>query len=374
MASRSLRIGLRLTIAIVILVAVGMGLAYHFRPVAPVVLVKRGRAVNAKPASVVVKAEREADLKSEYGGRIARSVLKPGVMFKTGDFLVQLDTRELQLAIEKTQSDVAAQKKRIAVGSPLEGQIENARDDLATKEGQYKLGNLSEADLNQAKRTLTQLEQQKELEEIQSQQTLDNLENQLSSEQLQLKNMTLTAPFDGTAAAVYAYRDDIISPNQPIAHLVSTKRLVEARVSEENFADIRVGQTAWVHFLTYGGKPSHATVTQILPTADPETQRYIVYLNVDIPEAKLVPGITGEAWITVGEHNNALIVPRRAVFGHNLYVVDGDRVELRDIKLGYTGLEEVEVLSGVKLGEPVIADQLDQFRSGEHVRIHVEKE
>ncbi len=360
--------------AAIVLAGAGLTLAYFLRPVAQVVIVKRQPAPNAKPGSVVVLAEREADLKSEYGGRILRSALRPGTRFKAGDFLVQLDTHELELDIEKTQSDVESMEKRIAVGSPYDTQIDNARDDLATKERQYKLGSLSETDYVQAQRAVRALEQNRELGKLENQQRLDNLKNALKSQQLQLSRMTLNAPFDGVASAVYADKDDIIAANAPIAHLITVSRLVEAKISEEDFAEIKVGQKASVRFLTYGDPPSNATVTKILPTADPETQRYVVYLNVDIPLEKLVPGITGEVSITVGVHENALTVPRRAVSGGSVYVVRNGRVELQKVELGYTSLNEVEVLSGVHEGEPVIAEQLERHQPGQHVRTEVEKE
>jgi RND family efflux transporter MFP subunit len=374
MANNTSRLGLKLVVGLVVLIAAGCALTYFLRPVAQVVLVKRGKAVDARPGSVVVQAEREADLKSEYGGRILRSDLRPGTRFKAGEFLVQLDTHELELEIQKTQSDVESMEKRIAVGSPLDSQIENARDDLATKERQFKLGSLSETEYTQQKRAVRQLEQSRELEKLENQQKLDNLKNALSSEQLQLTRMTLTAPFDGVMTAVYANKDDIIGANAPIAHLITTSRLVEGKVSEEDFANIRIDQKASVRFLTYGDPPSNATVTKILPTADPDTQRYVVYLNVDIPVEKLVPGITGEVTIDVGEHDHTLVVPRRAVSGQSLYVVNGGTVELRRVELGYVSLNEVEVLAGVKEGEPVIAEQLDRYQPGQHVRTEVEKE
>ena len=68
-----------------------------------------------------------------------------------------------------------------------------------------------------------------------------------------------------------------------------------------------------------------ATVTQILPTADPATQRYVVHLQVDIDPEKLVPGITGEVVIDVGEHDKTLLVPRRALYGRSLLVVNNGR-------------------------------------------------
>ena len=104
-------------------------------------------------------------------------------------------------------------------------------------------------------------------------------------------------------AQVNAHPGDIIGASVPIAHLIATSRIVEAKISEENFADIKIGQKASVRFLTYGERTYNATVTKILPTADPATQRYVVYLAVNIDLEKLVPGITGEAWITVGERD-----------------------------------------------------------------------
>ncbi len=373
MTNNPSRFWLKLLLTVVLLAAAGVALAYFLRPVAQVAIVRRGKAVNAKPGSVIVQAEREADLKSQFGGRILRSILRPGTQIKEGEFLVQLDTRALQLDIQKTESDVEAQEKRVAVGSPLDSQIENAREDLAEKDQMRKLGNLSESDFVQQQRAVKQLEQRRALEKIEEQQRLDGLKNALSTERLQLEGMTITAPFDGVVSTVLANKDDIIGGNAPIAHVITTSRLVVAKVSEEDFADIRVDQKASVRFLTYGDPPSNATVTKILPTADPETQRYMVYLAVDIAPEKLVPGITGEVTIDVGEHDHTLLVPRRAVLGHSLYAVSDSRVELRKVELGYVSLTDVEILSGVKEGEPVIVEQLDRYRPGDHVRTEIEK-
>jgi RND family efflux transporter MFP subunit len=185
--------------------------------------------------------------------------------------------------------------------------------------------------------------------------------------------MTISAPFDGVVSDVLARPGDIIGGNTIIAHLISLSRTVEGKLSEEVFADIKVGQKVTVRFLTYGTASYSGKVSKILPTADPTTQRYIVHLQIDIPPEKLVPGITGEMVIDVDVHKDTLIVPRRAVLGQNLYVVNGSRVELRKVELGYVSLNEVEVLSGVKEGEQVIVEQPDRFRVGERVRAEVER-
>ena len=374
------RFALKSVLVVALLGAIGLALFFALRPVARVVPVKRDKAVNAVPGSVVVLAEYEMDLKGEFPGRVIRSELDPGKHVKQGDFLVQIDTSELQLQIEKTGSDLEAQKKRVAIGSQIEIELENARDELANRERLFKLGLVSESDLIHQQRVVKAMVQRCDLEKADNEQTVAGLDNALKTQRLEFARATIVAPFDGTIALVNVHPGDLIGASVPIAHLIATNRIVEAKISEENFADIKIGQKASVRFLTYGEQTYGATVTKILPTADPATQRYIVHLAVDIDLAKLVPGITGEVWITVGERDKALIVPRRAVVGHSLYVVNSGRVETRRVRLGFQGLNVVEILpdeqtgqAGVKEGELVIVEQLDRFRPGDRVRTEVEK-
>ena len=350
------------------------------RSVAQVAPVKRGLAPNSKPGSVTVQAEYEMDLKSEVGGRLIRSELDPGKTVKAGAFLAQIDTGDLQLEIEHIASEYEAAKQRIAIGSQIALDLATARENLENYERLTKSGNYPEAELIKQRRLVEQIRQKYEGEQLTNRQSVDTFENTLKVKKRQLEKMTITAPFDGTVSDVLARPGDIIGNNTIIAHLISLSRTVEGKLSEEVVADIKVGQKVTVRFLTYGESSFRGKVSKILPTADPATQRYIVHLQLDIPEEKLKPGITGEAWITVGERNNALIVPRRAVVGRSLYVVNAGRVEARQVRLGYQGLNVVEILpdeqtgpAAVKDGELVIVEQLDRFRPGEHVRTEVEK-
>jgi len=109
-------------------------------------------------------------------------------------------------------------------------------------------------------------------------------------------------------------------------------------------------------------------VTKVLPTANAETQRYIVHLSVDIPVEKLVPGLTGEVSIVLGTRDAAAIIPRRALRGGEVFVVDGGRVELRKVKVGYLTVQ-AEILEGLKKDDEVIVEELDRFQPGDRVRV-----
>ena len=358
----------KILIALVVLVAAVFAVISFVRPIAKVATVISGKAPNAVPGSVTVQAEFKMELKSEVGGRLLSSTLVPGDRVTKGAVLAQLDTGDLKLAIEQNQIDLEAARKSIAVGSSIKLELQSAREGLANSERLAKMGVFALGELEKQRRSVQQIEQKLALEDVQNAQKVDTLENSLKVKQRQLEKMTIVAQFDGVVSLVFARPGDLISAGTPIAVLISTSRTVEAMISEENFSGVRVGQRASVRFLPYGGWLYDATVTKILPTADPDTQRYIVFLDVKIEPEKLIPGITGEVTIIVAEHDHATIVPRRALFGNNLYVAVDGRVQLRTVEVGYVSLTAVEILKGVSPGEQVIVDELEKFRDHDRVR------
>lgn len=361
----------KLGLFLVLLAAAVVAILHFTRPVAQVQPVTSGRAINAVPGSVTVFAEYEMELKSEIGGRVLRSILDPGLQVKEGDFLVQLDTGDLDLEIERIESEYAAHRSRLKVGTPTKLELQTAREELANHERLFKLGNFSETQVVQQERLVRAIEQRLEQEAVANQLVTDTFENTLKVKRRQREKMTVTAPFNGVVSLVHARPGDLISGGAPIATLISTNRTVEAKISEENFAGLEIGQRAAVRFLGYGDELYNATIAKILPTADPETQRYIIHLDVALALDKLVPGLTGEVSIIVGERDAAAIIPRRALRGNEVFVVTGGRVELRSVKVGYIALNMAEITEGLAEGEQVIVEELDLYRPGMRVRTQV---
>jgi RND family efflux transporter MFP subunit len=360
-----------LVVALVVAAVAALGIYYFSRPVASVMAVKSDVAVNAVPGSVTVYAEYQMPLTSEIGGRVLKSRLDPGLAVKEGEFLAQIDPGDLDLEIERIESEYNAHKSRVAVGSAIKLDVDSAKEQLASTERLLSLGQASESQVIGQKRLVRAAEQRLELEAVANKLATDSYENTLKVKRRQRQKMTILAPFDGVISTVEARPGALVGGNAPLATLISTGRTVEAKISEENFAGLMVGQKASVRFLGYGAQLYGASITKILPTADPQTQRYIIHLNVDLPLEKLKPGLTGEVTIKIDERKSDTIVPRRALRNNQLLVVSGGRVEVRNVKVGYVALNEAEILSGVKKGELVIVDELDQFQPGDRVRTDV---
>jgi RND family efflux transporter MFP subunit len=365
--SRKSSLGLRILLTLLAIAAIVVVVIYSLRPVARVVAVRRGHAIDARPGSVLVVASYQEPITSEVGGRLVKSALQPGQAFHEGDFMAQIDPGDIDLDIERAQNDLAALKAHHAVGSRIALDIETAQATLDNDERLYKMGQVATTAILAERRGLRILQQQLAGENVDFETTVKADELAIKEQQRKKSKMTILAPFSGVVSEVMAQQGALLGGVAPVATLIADQRRVEVRVSEEKFPGITVGKKANVQFLGDNGRFYDAKVAQILPTVEAETQRYVVYLDVDIPRDRLTPGITGEATIEVDTHPDALLVPRRALAGDRLLVVNGGQVELRTVKTGYKSLTDVEVLDGVKQGDLVIAEDLDAFHPGERV-------
>ena len=355
-------------VLVLLAVAVWFGLQL-MRPEAKVALAKRGRAINAVPGSVTVLAERALQVKSDVSGRIVRSNLVLSDKVAAGGVLLELDTGDLNLQIEQLENDRATIQKRIKIGSATQFELQNATEQLENSERLHKQGTVTAVDLERQRRAVKQIEQKLELENVANAQQLAKIENDLKVAHRNRSKMTVRSPVEGVVSAVLANVGDLIPAGEAVATIIADSRVIEARISEENFSGLKVGQTATLRFLSYGAIQYAGRVEKILPAADPLTKRYMVHLSAEIDPKLLVPGITGEVNIVVDARDNAVTIPRRALLGQRVFRVKDGRVELRPVVLGFASLNSVEVLSGLDAGDAVIVEGLDLFRPGDRVSV-----
>jgi RND family efflux transporter MFP subunit len=363
---------LKLAVAAALVFAIFKGVVISLRPVAKVETVISGEAKDAKPGSLTVKEKYSMQMKAAIGGRVLRDGynLEQGLHVKEGDVLVKLDTSDIQIEIDQAKAEYESAKQRIALGSSTVFQLQSAQSDFNNVERLFKMGQESDSNYQKSRRAVETLEKQIALEKVRNEEDLATDLNTLRSKQNELEKMTIRAPFEGVVSEVFAHPGDLIDPGSPIMSVITTEKIVEAKISEEDIANIKVGQPASVHFIPYGAFVYNGTVSKILPTADPETQRHLVDLNItDIAPEKLIPGITGEVTITVGVRQAKAIIPRRALINESVFVVKSGKVELRPVTKGYVWLTGAEILSGLEPGEQVIVEDLDKFREGDSVRI-----
>lgn len=364
----------KLGVVLVVLAVAGYFVFRNFQGNAVVKAVGRDTAVDAVTGSVTIFADGGMkELKTEAGGRVDTATIKPGSHFKKGDILVQLDTTELDRDTKEATRLYEDARARVKLRREADVTQVLAEEKLANAERIKKTGTISEEDIKALKRVIDTIKLERTIADLDEVKAKKDYEVAMDRSATQKKKMSVPALFDGTVEAANVVEGEIVGSGHHVATIFSSKRIVAAKISEEDFGRVKVGQKANVRLLTYGEQNYQATVSELLPTAD-ESQRFTVYLDVKVEPEMLKPRSTGEAIITVATSPNALVVQRRALFNMrqsagNVFVVRNGVVELREVEVGFVALNVVEVRKGVEQGELVIVDNLEQHRAGQRVRV-----
>jgi RND family efflux transporter MFP subunit len=373
----NIRLLLKLVLAAAVVVAVVVVALQRFSDVAVVAPVKRDKAVNAVPGSVTVFADKGIqELKFDVSGRVEIcEALDPGRPFKKGDVLIKLDTAELEREIAETKRNFESAQKRREIVLKSNQELTVAEKNLANYERLLKRGDVSEESVEGLRRGLQALKTKIDLEDFDNEKAKVDFASLMKTKETQLAKMSIVALEDGVVEGAMVRRGALISAGAPVALVSSNERVVTAKISEENFGSIKLGQKAKVRLLIYPGEaPFDAKVSKILPSADEATQRYTVYLDVAVDPKRLKHNSTGQVTITVDEHDDRPLVPRRAIFnGNNVFVMKDGRLELRQIDVGFVSLSTAEVNKGLAPGELVVVENIDQFRHGQRVRVAAAK-
>jgi len=219
-------------------------------------------------------------------------------------------------------------------------------------------------------------------EEVVSRQQLEYTERAYISAKTALEQVRIfkgyhrvEAPVSGVVARRNVDPGDV-SNSSMVAFVISLQDNVKVSggLPERAFVSVRKGQKAVVTVDALPGKRFEAEVTNVSPTVDPATRRGTV--EVMLPsEGILKPGMFARVEIVLGERT-APALPRDAIVrisgtgNYVCYVLDGDHASLRNIKTGMEQGEWVEITSGLKRDDNVIATLSRRIGDGVKVRVN----
>ena len=133
---------------------------------------------------------------------------------------------------------------------------------------------------------------------------------------------------------------------------------------------LRIGQSVRLTSFDQAAKTATAYVKEIRPALNSTTQTMEVIAELRAGhEWYSVGSVQGE--VVVGVHRGALVVPEQAVVlrpaGSVVYVTEGDTVMERVVKQGIAREGEIEIVTGLKLGEIVAVDGASMLSDGAKV-------
>jgi RND family efflux transporter MFP subunit len=351
------------------------GVAYYFlMPVAEVAAVRRGTAISAvygtvriEPAFVVrVRAQNDGFIQLAEAFSAGRGAIGKNV--EKGQLLATIADEETARELKQARADLQAAVDRAAVPLPSSELLRAAEDNLQRLQKVVGAGNVPAVEFQKAKSEVNRLRGAVETERIERDRNLHSLEETTKKLEAQMKSAEVRSPIEGLLTNVQTIDGELISDGNELFTVSSRRNYVRGEVNEEDVGEVKPGMKAKVQLYAYRTRTFPAHVTSVQPAADPTTQRYTVVLGMEKPPDNLMVGMTGEMNIITGTHENALLVPTRALLVDQALMVNGGIVHSRTVGVGFRTLDFAEVTSGLQEGNQVIVSDQDKFRPGEAVR------
>jgi RND family efflux transporter MFP subunit len=293
----------------------------------------------------VVEAVRQADLSAQTSGRVTVVAADVNDHVIEGQVLVRLTAVEQQAGASTARAQL-----RAAEAGAVEAEANYARyQALGSKQF------VSRLQLDQARAARDAAVAGR-----------DAARAQLAQAGQQTEYTVVRAPFAGIVSARRVEPGESVAPGQMLMSVYAPGALrIEVQVPESDAAAIRVANKAFV--LLADGRRVAAAAVSVFPAADPATHSVGVRVILpDMQDAPL-PGITAKVLFPIAGGGAPLQIPSGAIVQRGevsaAYVITGNRISMRQLRLGQRQGDQVEVLSGLRSGEIVAADPVSALQA-----------
>lgn len=301
-----------------------------------------------------VRGRYESQLAFQVSGKIIRRNVEVGSTVNAGDVLMEIDPKDIQQTVNSTLAQV----------SSAESQVHLAESNLRRYSQLYEEGAV-------AQMTYEQYRNAYEVALAASQQA----SAQYAQGSNQLGYSLLYADKSGVISAIKAEIGQIVSNGQTVITIVQDgDREVEISIPENRIKDLQLGQELSVTFWALPNTMVIGKVREIAPMADPATRTYNVRVSLPNPPPEIKLGMTATVALA-GSSNvaDSIDIPLTSVYQNgdtpSVWVVDGDIVILKPVKLGQMNDKMIQVLDGLQQGERIVANGVHKLRQGQTVKV-----
>ncbi len=339
-----------------------------------------GTQASVLNASGYVTARRRATVSSKVTGKVIEVNVEEGMAVREGQVLARLDDSTLQAALRLYRAQLEAAKRQIPES---EVRLEQARVQLQRQERLRKDGLNTPNDIDNAKAEVDSL-----VARIASaQEQVKVAESQIAMQQTAIDDTVIRAPFSGVAISKDAQAGEMVSPvsagggftRTGICTIVDMRSLeIEVDVNESYINRVRDGQPVMAVLDAYPDFQIPAHVITMVPTADRQKATVLVRIGFKQLDPRILPDM-GVKVTFLREADGAAapvaqsvtLVPQGAVKTEggttSVFLISGQTVERRAVKIGGTDGDRVEVLAGLKGGDRVVISPPQDLAAGKQI-------
>ncbi len=312
-------------------------------------------------AGQVIAELEKADLQATVGQRQAELDLAKAKLTAV-ESLMPREIEKAEAGVTRWEATLAMSEKDHERQSKLLPKNAVSRDDWEKSEERMKV---AQAGLVSARAALDLARKRQVEDRKQAVADIARAKEALNNVKVQLSYATLVAPISGVIASVATQEGETVAAgmNSPVfVTIIDLDRLeVDAMVDEVDIGKVRVGQKATFTVDSFPAREFPGKVVAIYPDAIllENVVYYTVVIEIQGNEDKVLrPQMTASATILLDAKTGVLAIPVKAVKrerGKNVvYVMNGDQLQPRAVKVGWKDGTWIEVVSGLQEGETIL--------------------
>lgn len=323
----------------VVLTALVWAQAAHASPPFETVTVAYEEAPRERVWDGRIEAVNQGTVSAQTSGRVAELPFDVNDFVEAGAVVMRFTDTEQRAALNGAEAALAEARARLA----------NAQTEFERAEKMIVNNTISQSRFDQVK-----------AERDSARARLDAAVAGVEAAKEQLEYTVVRAPYAGIVSERHVELGELVSPGQPLISGLSLQSLrVNVDVPQSMFRAVHTIGKAFVYI---GGERIAAESLTFFPVADMGSNTFRVRVNLPDGAATLYPGMFVKVGFVVGE-TRRLLVPVDAIVRRSelsgVYVSDGDRVALRQVRLGRTYDGSIEVLAGLDAGETIAANPVE---------------
>lgn len=344
-----------------------------------------------------IDAKRKVDLSANVMGQIVNLAVREGDVVKKGDFLLQIDQKQLAATAQGAEASMRAlfSDREASRATMAEAQRSFERAKSNYDEKIIPLAELDRARtaLDSARASVSAIEQR-----------IDQARANLAAARDTLSKTTMIAPMAGIVTALPVEEGEVavigtMNNAGTVLLTIADMSVVEAvmEVDETDIPSVKVGQRATVTIDAYPNKTFNGLVTEVgsspisraSMSTTAEAINFEVKIQIENPPAGVRPGFSASADVITGTRAKTLAIPIQALVvrekpntkppldEEGVYLHKAGKVQFVPVTTGLTGDTNIEIAKGLTENQQIVTGPfraLREIKDGSKVREQEKKE
>jgi len=347
--------------------------------------------------------DEQTDVSPSMAGKVVLVAVDLGSFVRRGQTIVRLDDVDAKLRVQQSQAQVEQAKAALRQAEEKVGvrpgavfdinklpEVGNARvalelaeKNLRRSEKLIESGDISRSVYDQQKATRDQLKEQYESALSLARQNYAavmtaraNVANAESQLNLSVRNQSYAnvySPIDGYVSERSADLGEYVSTTTKVATVVKINPLrVRIDIPEQAIPSVSVGQSVSVTTSAWPDRNFSGRIARISPNVTPTSRTLTVEAEIENNSGVLKPGQFATVRVLQTRAAPAVLVPARSIRTESgvsrVFVIKDGKAQERQVQLGQTEGDLVEIKSGVAEKEIVATSNVEQLSDGMAVK------